>query len=113
MSKQNELYITRGDSYSLTVIIKDQDGNVLELEQEDTVYFTVKKSTETSTIALQKIITSFTEEGYCNIEIEPQDTKEFRYGNYVYDIQVSYANGNVLTIIKPSRLIIGEEVTYD
>ena len=46
------------------------------------------------------------------IVLTPSDTNDLPYGKYVYDLQLNRANGYVETIITPSTLIIGEEVTF-
>lgn len=106
--------MTRGDTESITLAIYDEDENLVPFSNAngDTVYFTVKSSTQTAIIDFQKIITSFTPEGEAIVEITPNDTKDLRYGHYVYDVQVN-KNGSVTTVIKPSKFVIQEEVTYE
>lgn len=108
-----EMYMTRGDNETITVKLEDQNGDEIPLIPGDTLYFTVKTSTQTSNITFQKIITSFTEDDEAVIDILPDDTKDERYGDYVYDIQLNTLGGRVITIIKPSKFIIGSEVTYE
>ncbi len=107
-----DLSMIRGDSESIILSLK-KDGNMIPFNQGDTVYFTVKQSSTTEKIALQKIITEFDEDGNCIIEIEPEDTKELSFRSYVYDIQLTDSNGRVTTIIPCSKFVITEEVTYD
>ena len=35
----------------------------------------------------------------CILHLEPQDTKRLKFGEYVYDIQITFANGDVNTFI--------------
>lgn len=107
-----DLSMIRGDSESIVLSLK-KDGNIIPFNQGDTVYFTVKESSATEKIALQKIITEFNEDGTCIIEIEPEDTKRLSFRSYVYDIQLTDSNGRVTTIIPCSKFVITEEVTYD
>ena len=102
----------RGDSESIKVSCKDAQGIDVPLEDGDTLYFTVKKSTYTEEKILQKIVSEFTE-GVALITIFPQDTRELKIGSYYYDIQLNRANGQVKTIIPPSIFIIKAEVTYE
>jgi len=95
----------RGDSESITV-------NGLSLVAEDTIYFTVKTNTNTKVISFQKKITEFVN-GSAVIPIEHSDTKDLNFGRYVYDIQLTKADGTVTTVIQPHEFKIGEEVTYD
>ena len=106
------LSFTRGDTESITITIKDIDEVQIPLVNGDTVYFTVKTNTDTTDIILQKVITSFTG-GSAIIELTHADTKDLTVDSYVYDVQVTYADGTVTTIIKPSSLKIRSEVTYD
>ena len=102
----------RGDSETIKVSCKDAQGVDVPLEDGDTLYFTVKKSTNTEEKILQKIVTEFTD-GVALITIFPKDTRELKIGSYYYDIQLNRANGQVKTIIPPSRFIINAEVTYE
>lgn len=104
------LSMIRGDTESIVVsCIKD---NRPYIEDGDIIYFTVKKSVKTEEKLLQKIITIFKDDKAL-IEIEPQDTKELKYGKYVYDIQLTKFNGEVKTLVHPSNFEIEGEVTYE
>lgn len=104
------LFITKGDSEEFTVW-QEIDGVKKPLVDGDTLYFTIKKSTTTAEITLQKIVTNFID-GSAVIRLTHEETKLLTVGKYVYDIQVK--NGSaVKTIIKPSSLTILPEVTYD
>lgn len=109
-----DIYMTRGDTESITLSIFDEEGNLIPFSNAngDIVYFTVKASTQTGTVSFQKTITIFTPEGEAIVEIVPNDTKDLRYGDYVYDVQIN-KNGNVTTVVKPAKFVIQEEVTYE
>jgi hypothetical protein len=47
------------------------------------------------------------------VEIDPEDTKDLRFGQYVYDVQWTQSNGTIITLVKPSKFIIEHEVTYE
>lgn len=104
------LSMTRGDSKTITVSCKDQNGNKIILDTGDTVYFTVKRNPMVSEILIQKIITIFNE-GDAIIEIEPEDTENLSFGGYQYDIQWVSSAGRVTTIVKPSNFLIEPEIT--
>ena len=106
------LSMIRGDSEAIKVSCRDESGADVPLVEGDIVYFTVKKSTYTEEKTLQKIVTEFTE-GVALISIFPEDTRELKTGSYYYDIQLTRANGQVKTIIPPSKFTINEEVTYE
>ncbi len=102
----------RGDSEGISVSVENSSGLPEPLLIGDTIYFTVKKSTRTEEKVLQKIITEF-QDGVALITLDPVDTKHLQFGTYVYDIQLTRANGSVKTIIPPSTFTILGEVTYE
>jgi len=110
--KGKDITMIRGDSEVMTVSCVDTDGVAIPLVTGDIIYFTVKQSTGTLTKELQKVITEFTD-GKAIIEIIPSDTKLLNFRQYVYDIQLTKANGTVTTIIPSSKFTIEPEVTYE
>jgi hypothetical protein len=83
-----DIYVTRGDSQIITIIHYDENHNPVKfISGEDTVYFTVKTSAQTVQKAFQKTIINFTLEGEAVVQIDPEDTKDLRFGQYVYDVQ--------------------------
>jgi hypothetical protein len=44
------------------------------------------------------------------LELEPEDTKNLSFGEYVYDIEITFANGRVDTFITNSPFILAPEV---
>jgi len=102
----------RGDSEAIKVSCRNESGVDFHFAEGDIVYFTVKRSTYTEEKILQKIVTEFTD-GVALITIFPKDTRELKTGIYYYDIQLNRANGQVKTIIPPSKFTINAEVTYD
>lgn len=97
--------MVRGDTETLTVTL---DGG--SFETGDTVYLTVRPSVDED-ISFQKIVTVFME-GAAFFIIEPDDTAGLDFGDYVYDIQLTAANGTVATLVKKSKFTLEEEVTY-
>lgn len=102
----------RGDSEVIKVSCRNESGVDFPFTEGDIVYFTVKGSVYTEEKILQKIVTEFTE-GVALITIFPKDTRELKPGIYYYDIQLNRANGQVKTIIPPSKFTINAEVTYE
>lgn len=100
----NVIRITRGDTGQFKIDLMNIDGSTYELKDGDLVQFTVKKSPAETTILIQKT--------GVDIEIEPKDTSNLRYGTYQYDIQVTLADGRVNTVIDPTDFIVTEEVTF-
>lgn len=100
----NMIRITRGDTGQFKIDLMNIDGSIYELKAEDLVQFTVKKSPSETAVLIQKT--------GLDIEIEPKDTSNLKYGIYYYDIQVTFADGRVNTVIDPAEFIITEEVTF-
>lgn len=101
----------RGDSESI-VVSCTIDGTETAFVDGDTVYFTVKKYPTDTEKVLQKIVTTFTG-GKAYIDIAPSDTKPLEFLQYAYDIQISFADGTVQTVVEPSRFTILPEVTFE
>lgn len=106
------LTMIRGDSEALTVKVTDVQGAPVPLASGDIVYFTVKTDTYTEATLIQKVITEF-DGGIAHIDIRPEDTKVLSYGGYVYDVQVTFADGTVKTVIPSSPFTVAGEVTYE
>ena len=96
--------MTRGDSESLTVKCS------VPFAAGDAVTLTLRADTE-SPIELQKTVTDFPE-GQAVIPLGPEDTAGMAFGGYVYDIQLTRADGTVTTLVTISRFELLEEVTY-
>lgn len=104
INEDNSMEIIRGDSGIFTIELIDEQGEPYELQPGDTVFFTVKENTKSDDALIQK--NTFL------VEIEPEDTEELEYGDYVYDIQFVYSTGFIDTIIPPTLFRIKEEVTF-
>lgn len=104
--------MTRGDTVVLQVEIQ-RNGEPYELQEGDEVRFALKHSTLNSkktefqdanplvkkTIGSDLVLT-----------IEPSDTKKLGFGNYTYDIQITFADGTVDTFIDNASLVLLPEV---
>lgn len=114
INKDNVMMLTRGDSAYFNIDITDGNGVPIQLSETDKVAFTVKKSTSDEEVLFQKVGTA--------VSINPEDTRGLEYGNYVYDIQVTFENGDVDTIIAPEigymnadipNFILTKEVNFE
>lgn len=101
------LSIIKGDTEYLSVIC----DNYKLIDGEDVVELTVRLS-PTNQKLIYKKIEEF-ERGNAEIKFLPEDTKYLNPGVYVYDVQITFANGDVKTIVPCSRFTIKKEVTYD
>lgn len=107
IDENNNITLTRGDSASITVSLKNPDGTDYELQTGDELIFTVKHNCITEDIIIQKDISS---NGI--IILQPSDTNDLLYGVYFYDVQLTRANGSVNTVIPPRDFIVSKEVTF-
>lgn len=98
--------LTRGDSLVLTVSITKPDGTTYEPQEGDVIRFAMKKRYTDSEPLIVKTIPHDTMELY----LGPDDTKSLAFGSYVYDMQLTYANGDVDTFIDQATLTLTKEV---
>lgn len=106
--------MTRGDTESLIVKQFDKTGGTqtpAPFVTGDTVTMTVREDVE-SPIAFQTSVTAFDEHGWAVIPIAHSDTAGLDFGSYVYDIQLTRADGTVTTLVTISDFTLTEEVTY-
>lgn len=110
--EKNLIIMTRGDTLILDIKIVDADGNDYEPAPTDYLRFALKKNYSDEEPLLLKEIPIDT----CQLRIDSQETKEFiQPGDFVYDVQLTYGDGIVSTIIpnsnaKVAKLKIVEEV---
>nr|MBQ4455631.1 hypothetical protein [Clostridia bacterium] len=109
IDKESQVFtIVRGDSAEFGIDLWELDDNnnkvPYELQDGDSLKFTVKTSTKTKDVVFQK-------EGQ-EITIDPEDTEDLKYGTYKYDVEFTGADGYVDTIIRPKDFVVAEEVTF-
>lgn len=98
--------LTRGDTFVAQISITDSDGNPYTPSEGDSVRFAMKASYTDPKPLLVKDIPIDT----LKLILEPADTKDFAFGKYVYDIQLTKATGEVDTFITKAIIKITEEV---
>lgn len=101
----NTIRLTRGDTAYIHIPLTTNDGTY-EMLPEDTLTFSVKKSTRETDYLFQKIIT-----GSDIFHIEPTDTAGLAFGKYIYDVQLNTKDNDVYTVIPPSKFEVLAEVT--
>ena len=106
IDEDNNITLTRGDSAVLELSIKD-DGMSYDYS-DDLVQLTIKRNTVTNEVLIQKTFTSGV------VVIDPSDTKDLRYTDLKYDVQlIKNDGGGVHTVIPPRLFTIAEEVNFD
>lgn len=105
--KDHSIKLTRGDTARFNVSIASTiSGEYYEIQSEDILTMTVKKSVKDELFCFQKTVT-----GSTLLHIEPADTKNLTFGKYVYDIQLNKANGDIYTVVEPATFEVLKEVT--
>ena len=111
----NEISMVRGDTLIIAVDVLDENGAAYNPAVDDEIIITVREWDENGTIVLQKdqddadvVVVA----GGWTIEIEPADTEDWEYIPYVYDIEVTLADGYKQTIIPYAPFTLTKEVTY-
>ena len=102
----NQMSIVQGDTATFTIEV---DNYIFS--EGDKAYFTVRKDTKESPIAIQKIITEF-DEHHFTVYLDKKATN-IPVGDYLYDIQLNLADGRVDTIILPTKFSVLGGVTLD
>ena len=94
---RKNLAINKGNSVRFKVQFIDQRNNIIILDENAMVYFTVKENYSNDDYVFQKTLLDgidFSEEDNCYIvEIEIDDTENLEYKDYVYDISFTRNEG--------------------
>lgn len=101
----NNIIMTRGDTLKTKIEIKDSDGKEYIPVEGDSIRFAMKKKYTDETPCILKDIPVDT----CILHLTPEDTKCLQQpSEYVYDIQITMADGTVDTFITGKLNIIQE-----
>lgn len=104
--RNNIIFLTRGDTFKAHLSINYPDGTAYIPKEGDHVRFALKENIEDNECLILKEIPIDT----MLLTINPSDTKQLEFGNYVYDIQLTKANGDVDTFITASKFKVTAEV---
>lgn len=106
-----DVSMMRGDSESMLVSMrKKKTKEKIPFIDGDTVYLTIRDQLTSKDEVYHKAITEF-DEGNAYFIFDPSDTRDLRPKDYIYDVQLTAADGTVTTIIKPSTFTIEGDVT--
>ena len=98
----NKIYLTRGDSATLTLVIDAViNGKAYEVGEDDKAIFTAKKGESVLRIEAADATT---------VNFTPELTKDLKAGTYIYDVRLLTSSGDIFTIIGPSTFYLIEEV---
>lgn len=112
--ENNKVFLTRGDSFDLTIALKYKDGTSYTPQEGDIITFALKEAKMTpgnqefvnKTPLILKTIPNDT----LLLSLVPSDTKNLKFGNYKYDCEITFANGKVCTFIEDADFILTPEV---
>lgn len=102
-----EIQMTRGDTARILLNLTTADGIAYTPTDGDSIRFAAKKKFKDG---LDTLININIPTDTLLLEIEPSDTADLAFGNYVYDIQFTGADGTVDTFIAEGKLVIRGEV---
>lgn len=102
--------LTRGDSFSAKITIYDAEGNLYSPKPGEEVRFKVVKSYPAKHGSSVALIEKLLDNESLMLELTPEDTNDLKFGDYKYDIQITFVNGDVDTFIPKATLRITEEV---
>ncbi len=98
--------LTRGDSFEALVFATKKDGTQYIPAEGDKIRFAMKENYDDARPLLVKDIPIDT----MMLVLDPEDTADLNFGKYVYDIQLTKANGKVDTFIAKAVIKLSEEV---
>lgn len=107
-----DIEFTRGDTQFLRFQLKDAEGNLIELSENDKVYFTVKQNQNSEDILIQKKFPesiSYDDE-YYYFTLNSEDTSDLQYGTYQYDIELK--SGDYVKTLVFGTITLTEEITH-
>lgn len=100
----NNILITRGDTATIDISIKDESDQEYTLQAGDKLLFSVKKLPIASNPVIEKTLTAK------QLILSSDDTDNLSFGVYKYDITLLTALGDICTFINCCDFIVGEEV---
>jgi len=111
--RDNGIEMTRGDSLRLKVSMTVGGAPYIP-ETGDVIRFALKREKmdgmRTRFVDDEPLVLKNIPTDTMMLELDPEDTKPYEFGDYVYDIQITRADGFVSTFIADARLTLCREV---
>lgn len=108
MATIQNLYIDQGTTFSLTLIVTDQNNDLKDLT-DYTVSAQMRKSYYTSSSVSFTASASMPEEGEITISLTATQTSALKAGRYVYDIEIA-SEVETLRVLE-GIVVVNPEVT--
>ena len=108
--KGKNIYLTRGDSAYITITIRNQSGELYEVQDSDELRLQVRTSPNTGKLVFEGRLIKESKTSFVWY-IRPEDTSECKISDLYYDCQLTLSNGDVFTVIPCSKFVLKDEVT--
>jgi hypothetical protein len=103
----NHITLVRGDTFVADLEIYNPDMTVYTPDTGDVIDFAMKRTVADRKPLIKKTIST----SELKLIINPEDTKNLEFGNYLYDITLTKQNGTVDTFIPVSTFTLAMEVS--
>ena len=112
--KDNAITLTRGDSAVAEIELKTKSGEEYMPQEGDSLRFVLKSDRFTPRMTefldAEPLIEKAIPISDMTLRISPQDTSGLPFGNYLYDIEIAFADGYVDTFINCAPFHLVPEV---
>ena len=102
--KGTEITLTKGDSFYCQISLK-KDGQAYTPQEGDVISFCMKEHYWDEEAVIEKTVPN----GTMVLYLSPEDT-EVPVNEYVYDLQMTFANGDIDTFVNHAKFKIVPEV---
>lgn len=111
--EDNKIKLTRGDTLTAQIALTKNGATYTPVEG-DKIMFYLKRNLmdipRSRFIQEEPSIEKEVDIDTLVLTIEPDDTKDLRFGEYVYDLEITFANGEVDTFVNDEQFEILPEV---
>jgi hypothetical protein len=108
MAQVQNIYIDQGTTYSLSLNVTDQNGDLKDLS-DYTVAAQMRKSYYTNTAIDFDAEITYPLDGELTISLTSENSSDIKAGRYVYDIEIT-GEGETLRVLE-GIVVINPEVT--
>ena len=104
--------LTRGDSFYTQIGMTTEDGQPYVPQEGDSLRFVLKhpKIVDGEFADVEPLLEKSIPTDTLVLTLAPNDTKSLKFGRYVYDVELTFANGDVDTFINNETFILDPEV---
>ena len=100
------IIVTRGDTLKINISLKDSTGHEYVAQPDDIIKFKLKKIINDNHHRFEKIINNNT----MQLELSSEETSKLSVGDYIYDLEITFSNGEVNTPLNCEKFIVREDV---